>query len=91
VPLLRICRSSSVHDWYFPSIGRANGKIQGIGGGGMTTIVEILLTDMLALNERGFYTGILALVCALGTVLGPILGGAIAERATWKWYIPPRI
>lgn len=55
----------------------------------MSAVVEILLTDLLALNERGFYTGFLALTWALGTVLGPILGGAIAQRTTWKWFASP--
>jgi MFS family permease len=63
--------------------------VQGIGGGGMIALVSVILTDMLALNERGFYVGILAMAWALGTVIGPILGGVIAERLTWKWYTTP--
>ena len=63
-------------------------KIQGIGGGGMICLVEVTVTDMVGLNERGAFAGIVALSWALGTVLGPIMGGAIAERTTWRWYYP---
>ena len=60
-------------------------QIQGIGGGGMIALVEVTVTDMTALNERGAFGGLIALSWALGTVLGPIIGGAIAERTTWRW------
>jgi MFS family permease len=63
-------------------------KVQGIGGGGMICLVEVTVTDMVGLNERGAFAGIVALSWALGTVLGPIMGGAIAENTTWRWYYP---
>jgi MFS family permease len=63
--------------------------IQGIGGGGMIALVEVTVTDMTALSERGAFAGIVALAWALGTVVGPIMGGAIAERTTWRWYFLP--
>lgn len=51
----------------------------------MIALVEVTVTDMTALSERGAFAGIVALAWALGTVLGPIMGGAIAERTTWRW------
>jgi MFS family permease len=51
----------------------------------MIALVEVTVTDMVGLNERGAFTGIVALAWALGTVLGPIMGGAIAEHTTWRW------
>lgn len=51
----------------------------------MIALVEVTVTDMTALNERGAFGGLVALSWALGTVLGPIIGGAIAERTTWRW------
>ena len=51
----------------------------------MIALVEVTVTDMTALNERGAFVGLIALSWALGTVLGPITGGAIAERTTWRW------
>lgn len=55
----------------------------------MTALVDVIVTDMVGLNERGAYGGLISLVWALGTVSGPILGGAISQHTTWKWYINP--
>ena len=53
----------------------------------MIALVEVTVTDMVGLNERGAFAGIVALSWALlGTVIGPIMGGAIAEKTTWRWY-----
>ena len=45
-------------------------SIQGIGGGGIVTLGEIIISDLLPLRERGQYTGILAGTYAVGTVIG---------------------
>jgi MFS family permease len=52
----------------------------------MIALVEVTVTDMIGLNERGAFAGIVALAWALGTVIGPIMGGAIAQNTTWRWY-----
>ena len=44
--------------------------VQGIGGGGLVTMVEVIMTDMVPLTERGGYWSILALVWAIGSVVG---------------------
>lgn len=54
-------------------------------------LVEVTVTDMVGLNERGAFAGIVAVAWALGTVLGPIIGGAIAEKTTWRWYVKPNL
>jgi MFS family permease len=51
----------------------------------MIALVEVTVTDMVGLNERGAFIGILSLSWAMGTVLGPLIGGAIAEHTTWRW------
>jgi hypothetical protein len=51
----------------------------------MIALVEVTVTDMVGLNERGAFAGIIALAWATGTVIGPIMGGAIAEKTTWRW------
>lgn len=51
----------------------------------MIALVPVIVSDMVGLNERGAFTGITALAWAFGTVLGPIIGGSIAERTTWRW------
>lgn len=44
--------------------------IQGVGGGGIITLGEIIICDLLPLRERGQYTGLLAGTYAIGTIIG---------------------
>lgn len=44
--------------------------VQGIGGGGIITLGEIIICDLLPLRERGQYTGLLAGTYAIGTIIG---------------------
>ncbi|KAI9715087.1 MAG: hypothetical protein M1812_006205 [Candelaria pacifica] len=59
--------------------------IQGVGGGGLEALSEIILTDMTTLKERALWIGILGFVWAAGSVMGPLLGGAFSEYASWRW------
>ena len=57
--------------------------IQGVGGGGIVVLTEIIICDMIPLRLRGQWFGILSSMYAMGTVLGPIVGGAFAQHVTW--------
>lgn len=59
--------------------------IQGIGGGGLEALCEIILTDITTLKERALWIGMLGFVWAAGSVMGPLVGGAFSEYATWRW------
>ncbi|KAI4661372.1 uncharacterized protein J4E79_005185 [Alternaria viburni] len=59
--------------------------IAGIGGGGINSLVMIIVSDITTLQNRGKYQGWLGAVIALGNGAGPFLGGAIVEGATWRW------
>ncbi|CAK7220306.1 hypothetical protein SCUCBS95973_004114 [Sporothrix curviconia] len=59
--------------------------IAGIGGGGIITMVNIVISDVVSLKERGKYQGIIGVVVAIGTAVGPLLGGVFVARATWRW------
>ena len=59
--------------------------IQGIGGGGMEALCEIILTDITTLKERPLYIGLLGLMWAGGSILAPIVGGLFTEYVTWRW------
>jgi MFS family permease len=61
-------------------IGRV---IQGIGGGGIILMNDILITDLVPLRLRGAYFGIVAGVWALGSVSGPVIGGVLAYKVNW--------
>ncbi|KAJ5140880.1 hypothetical protein N7448_004288 [Penicillium atrosanguineum] len=63
-------------------IGRS---IQGIGGGGLIALSEVIITDLIPLRWRGQYFGILSAMWSVGSVTGPILGGGFAESVNWRW------
>jgi MFS family permease len=57
----------------------------GIGGGGMTPVVAILLSDIVPLRDRGTWQGYNNIVYASGAGLGAPLGGALADTLGWRW------
>jgi MFS family permease len=59
--------------------------IQGIGGGGILTLGEILVTDLVPLKFRGVWFGYLGAMWALGSVTGPLMGGALSQNVSWRW------
>ena len=63
-------------------VGRS---IQGIGGGGIISLTEIIVTDVVPLRERGKYFGFLSMMWALGSVSGPLIGGAFSQEVSWRW------
>ncbi|GAB7322831.1 hypothetical protein MBLNU13_g05398t2 [Cladosporium sp. NU13] len=63
----------------------AGRSIQGIGTGGLNMILDIILSDLLPLRERGTYIAITLVVLTMGTSLGPFIGGAIVDNTTWRW------
>ncbi|KAJ7066027.1 iron permease [Mycena amicta] len=61
--------------------------VQGVGGGGILALSEILVADLVPLAERGIYQGFLALVWSLAASVGPPIGGALANQGdkAWRW------
>ncbi|KAK2810694.1 hypothetical protein FQN50_002737 [Emmonsiellopsis sp. PD_5] len=47
---------------------------QGIGGGGMTTVVSIIMSDIVPLRDRGVWQGVINIVYATGSAVGAPLG-----------------
>lgn len=70
------------HDFTLLIAGRS---VQGVGGGGCLVLSEIIISDLIPLRERGKYYGFLGAMWAIGTVVGPLLGGGFAANATWRW------
>ena len=61
-------------------VGRS---LQGIGGGGLIALTEIVVTDLVPLRLRGRWFGIISGMWSLGSVSGPIIGGAFAQNVSW--------
>ncbi|KAI9662289.1 MAG: hypothetical protein M1821_008456 [Bathelium mastoideum] len=59
--------------------------VQGAGGGGLVTLVNICISDLFSMRSRGAYFGIIGMVWALASAIGPLLGGAFTEKVSWRW------
>jgi EmrB/QacA subfamily drug resistance transporter len=59
--------------------------LQGIGVGGLTALVQVILSDLVSPRERGRYAGYLGAVFGVGTVVGPLLGGVVTDSLGWRW------
>ncbi|EGR52805.1 uncharacterized protein TRIREDRAFT_53475 [Trichoderma reesei QM6a] len=59
--------------------------VAGIGGGGMSSVVSILFSDIVPLQERGVWQGYINVVYAAGTSTGGPLGGLFADSLGWRW------
>ena len=63
----------------------AGRSIQGIGGGGILTLSEVVITDLIPLRERGKWVSLQSAVWSIGTVTGPLIGGGLAGSGAWRW------
>jgi EmrB/QacA subfamily drug resistance transporter len=59
--------------------------VQGVGVGGLSALVQIILSDLVSPRERGRYSGYLGAVFGVGTVAGPLLGGVVTDSFGWRW------
>jgi len=65
--------------------------IQGIGAGGLFTLVLAIIGDIVSPRERAKYTGYFMATFGTSSVLGPVVGGFFAERSEllgitgWRW------
>ncbi len=72
-----------------PSMGFLIGAraIQGVGVGGLTALVQVVIASIVAPRERGRYFGYLGATFAVATVSGPLIGGLIVDTPWlgWRW------
>ena len=58
--------------------------VQGIGAGGLTSLVFVAVALIISPRERGKYMGIVGGVMAVATIGGPLLGGIITDALGWR-------
>jgi EmrB/QacA subfamily drug resistance transporter len=59
--------------------------LQGLGAGGLMVGAFSIIGALVPPRERGRYQGMTAVVMAIGTIGGPLLGGVISDSLSWRW------
>ncbi len=59
--------------------------VQGIGAGGLFTLVLATIGDIIPPKERGRYQGYFGAVFGVSSVVGPLLGGVMTDVISWRW------
>ncbi|CAN5399069.1 N/A [soil metagenome] len=59
--------------------------IQGLGAGGLMTLVFAIIGDIVPPRQRGRYQGYFGAVFAVSSVIGPLLGGLFTDTLSWRW------
>src|SRR5215469_8481071 len=62
--------------------GRA---IQGLGGGGLLSLSQTIMADLVPPRERGRYQAYYSTIWTTSTLGGPMLGGFLVDVASWRW------
>ncbi|HSX46330.1 MAG TPA: MDR family MFS transporter [Candidatus Saccharimonadia bacterium] len=59
--------------------------LQGIGAGGLMSLVLAIVGDIIPPRQRGRYMGYFMSVFAVSSVIGPLLGGFLTDSLSWRW------
>ncbi|MGW2490192.1 MFS transporter [Streptomyces sp. NPDC001606] len=59
--------------------------VQGLGAGGLSALVQVIMAAMISPRERGRYSGYTGATFAVATVGGPLLGGVITDTDWLGW------
>lgn len=65
---------------------------QGLGGGGLISLAQTIIGDIIPPKQRPQYQAYVSAVFAAASLAGPLLGGFIAEHLHWSlifWINPP--
>ena len=66
--------------------------LSGVATGGIMSLCMMIVSDIVTLEQRGNYQGILGSMVGMGNIAGPLLAAAFTERTTWRaffWFLSP--
>lgn len=59
--------------------------LAGVGGGGIQSLLFIIITEIVPINRRPLYIGVMGMTFAIASVLGPVIGGSFTSKVSWRW------
>jgi EmrB/QacA subfamily drug resistance transporter len=59
--------------------------LQAVGAGAIMATVNTVAADIYTLEERAKIQGWLSSVWGVSAIMGPTIGGALADYASWRW------
>jgi len=59
--------------------------LQGLGAGGLITLSQTIIGDIVSPRQRGKYLAYIGSMFALASVAGPLLGGFFTDDLSWRW------
>ncbi len=68
----------------YPSL-LAGRVLQAVGGAMLMAIAPAIISTFVPREQKGKAMGILMTIAALGTALGPVIGGFLTQYLSWAW------
>ena len=59
--------------------------LQGLGGGPIIPLSQAIMWEIFPLGQRGLAMAVWGIGFMMGPILGPTLGGYIADNWSWRW------
>jgi MFS family permease len=59
--------------------------LQGLGGGGLMTLSQALIGELVPPRERARFQGYFALIFTTSSIAGPVIGGIVVSHFSWRW------
>lgn len=58
--------------------------LAGVANGGIVSLTNMIVSDVVTLQQRGKYQGILGSMIGVGNAVGPLIAAGFAQHLTWR-------